>query len=365
MEYLAYISVGFVGMQVVNVLLNLIFSQKLKDGSRLASEVTVSILIPARNEQENIGGLLDAFDSIGSSCIEILVYDDQSDDQTASIVRSHMEVNPKIRLLEAEKLPEGWLGKNRACHELAKAAQGEYLLFIDADVRLEKEMIADALRYMKDKQLALLSIFPHQQQITLGEKVTVPIMNYILLSLLPLVLVRVSPFSSHAAANGQFMLFNAEVYRRIRPHEIFKGSAVEDIAISRYYKKRRLRIACITGEKRVTCRMYEGYRQALNGFTKNVFMFFGNQPLVALLFWMLAVLGVVPVAYTFGSYLYLYLIAVVFVQAAISRIGGQSILLNVVLLPAQLFFLLQVIVNALLAKRRKGLLWKGRNIYPQ
>lgn len=109
MEYLAYISVGFVGMQVVNVLLNLIFSQKLKDGSRLASEVTVSILIPARNEQENIGGLLDAFDNIGSSCIEILVYDDQSDDQTASIVRSRMEVNPKIRLLEAEAYQkDGW-----------------------------------------------------------------------------------------------------------------------------------------------------------------------------------------------------------------------------------------------------------------
>jgi len=363
MIYWAYISVAFLGFQLFNVLLNIIFPQNIRGKYRSIPNVTVSILIPARNEEKNIGYLLDSLRNISKINLEVVVYDDQSEDNTVAIVEKFMVTNPKLHLIESKELPTHWLGKNHACYQLAKVALGDYLLFIDADVMLEKGLLEDAISFMKSKQLALLSIFPYQQQNTIGEKATVPIMNYILLTLLPLIFVRISPFSSHSAANGQFMLFDAATYRRIQPHQLFRNSPVEDIAISRYYKREKIRIACITGDKRVRCRMYQSYRESLNGFTKNVFMFFGNQPFFAVLFWGCATLGVVPVVSVNNSYLFPYVIVIILIQVGVSKIGRQNPLYNVALLPIHLLFLIHVILKALLTSNKKGHLWKGRNIY--
>src|SRR5690606_28081384 len=134
-------------------------------------------------------------------------------------------------------LPKGWLGKNNACHNLAQHAKGKYLLFLDADVRVGDSIIKNTVSFTKKHKLGLLSIFPMQIMETLGEQSTVPNMNYILLSLLPLLLVRNTNFSSLAAANGQFMHFHAEIYPQTLPHQRMKNSKVEDIKIARFYKK--------------------------------------------------------------------------------------------------------------------------------
>ena len=96
----------------------------------------VSILIPARDEAGNIGDALAAALASRGVPVEILVMDDGSTDATAEIVRAHADEDPRVRLLTAPPLPPGWAGKNHACQRLAEAAQGPWLLFIDADVRL-------------------------------------------------------------------------------------------------------------------------------------------------------------------------------------------------------------------------------------
>lgn len=360
--YLAYISIGFVIFQFLNVLLNLIFSQKIHKITTCLNKC-VSILIPVRNEEDNIGYLLNDLKKIKSTNIEILVFDDQSTDNTISVVNKYISEDDRIKLIRSNGLPDHWLGKNYACCQLAQKAKGDYYLFVDADVRLQGNIIEDSINFIEKYKLGLLSVFPVQIQKTIGEKLTVPIMNYILLTLLPLILVRISPFVSHSAANGQFMFFDAEIYKKTQPHKLFKTSPVEDISIAQYFKKSKINIACLTGEKRIKCRMYKNYSDARNGFTKNVFMFFGNKPLLAFIFWIFAFGGFIPVFALSISWLVFYFVTVLFIQFSYSIISKQNAGLNILFFLAQMIFMFQVMIKNSLIIKNKNYIWKGRNIY--
>ncbi len=362
MQYPAYLAMAFIALQLINVLLNFFFRQKIRKTEQSFDE-PISVLIPARNEEHNIGFLLDDLSKVKNPKLEIIVCDDQSTDNTSAIVQKYAEADKRITLMHSKELPEAWLGKNHACYQLACRATGKYFLFVDADVRLHGNVIEDIAMYFKKYRLGLLSVFPVQIQKTIGEKLSVPMMNYILLTLLPLIYVRVSPFTSHAAANGQFMFFNAVSYRKTQPHKLHKSSPVEDIAIARYFKKQNITTACITGESRIQCRMYKNYKDALNGFTKNVFMFFGNSRVFAFAFWILTALGFIPVWLAFPKAMLVYLATLLAILLMYSYISKQNIVLNVLLFPLQLLFLFQVMIKNIVNKKQKQYLWKGRNIY--
>ena len=362
MEILAYISLLFVGIQLLNTILNLLFPQKLRQHNEYKNEL-ISICIPARNEEKNIANILRKLQGIKKGNIEILIYDDESTDDTAKIIKSYSAFDPRIRTINSQTLPKGWLGKNHACYQLAKETKGNYLLFIDADVLISGNVVIDAVAHLKRRKLTLLSIFPTQIMKSWGEKASVPIMNFILLSLLPLIFVRKSPFNSHSAANGQFMLFDAKEYQSTQPHKEFKNSVVEDIKIARFLKCNKYKTACITGEKRIKCRMYLNYQDALNGFAKNVFMFFGSQPIFAFIFWLLSYLGWIPVLLLGIEWFAIYIIAFLLVHIFTSIISKQNSFINLLLIPAHAWFLIQVLTKALKIKRTKSHAWKGRNIY--
>lgn len=362
MIYLAYISIFFVGLQLFNVVINFLFRQKIIPSNEEEKDL-ISVLIPARNEEKNIGVLLADLQKIKHNNTKIIVFDDQSTDDTGKIVEAFAKKDQRIKLLTSKGLPDGWLGKNYACFNLAKNAKGKYYLFLDADVRVNGSLIVDTVKYMKKYKLGLLSIFPTQIQKTLGEKITVPIMNYILLSLLPLIFVRISPFKSHAAANGQFMLFDADIYKEKQPHFEFKKFAVEDIAIARFYKRQKIKTACIAGEQRIKCRMYRSYKEALNGFSKNVFMFFGNVPILAFSFWLLAALGFIPVLISVPDLLAFYVLAIVAIQFFYAIVANQNILQTILLFPFHLGFLLILLGKALIVKTKNKHIWKERDIF--
>ncbi len=363
MQYLAYFSIAFLAFQFLGVVLNSFFPQRIHRHGTSLNEL-VSVLIPARNEEENIGALLNDLSGLHGQNLEIIVFDDNSMDRTSAIVQGYAAKDQRIQLLHSEGLPGEWLGKNHACYQLAKHATGRYLLFLDADVRIDGQVIEDAVLYLQDYGLGLLSAFPIQIQKTFGERVSVPVMNYVLLTLLPLIFVRISPFASHSAANGQFMLFDAETYRQNQPHQRFKMSAVEDIAIANDYKKKKIKTACITGDERIRCRMYQSYKEALHGFSKNVFMFFGNKPGLAFLFWIVAALGFIPVLLSSIWPLVISYFSVLFLVLVLYSLSSkQNVPGNVLLFPLQLLFLLHVMCTSMINKKTKDYSWKGRNIY--
>lgn len=362
MVYLVYFIYGFAVLQFLVALSNYIFqpSLPLPDGP---FREKVSILIPARNEEHNIGVLLDDLLLLDGLQLEIIVFNDQSTDRTAEVVTKFVRKDPRVRLLESDGLPAGWLGKNYACHCLSQQASGQYFLFLDADVRVGKSIIQKTLLYAQAHHLALVSIFPKQLMLSFGEWITVPNMNFILLSQLPLFLVRTSSYPSLAAANGQFMFFDAAAYREREPHAAKKNSKVEDIEIIRWYKEGHLKVACLLGDDMISCRMYRGFREAVDGFAKNVCMFFCNSFLLAILFFLLTSFGFILVYCYSGLFVFfVYLLLVLSTRFLISVLSKQNSLFNLLLLPLQQFSIAAFIFQALKNKINKKQVWKERNI---
>lgn len=362
MVIIAWIIFIFTVIQLWVVLLNAIFRQPLSPCLNDFNPL-VSILIPARNEEQNIGRLLKDIQNQEWQNFEVLVFNDQSDDKTGEIVESYTKEDQRIHLINSEGLPDGWLGKNYGCYSLAQKATGSYLLFLDADVRISGAIISGTIAKVKKHQLGLLSIFPKQNMYSWGEYLTVPNMNFILLSLLPLVLVRGLPFSSMAAANGQFMLFDAKTYRKKQPHHTFRNNKVEDISIAQFFKKNGIRIACLSGNPSISCRMYSSLNDAINGFSKNVIMFFGNSGLLAVLFWLITTLGFIPILIALPTALiFIYLLILVTIRILISVVSHQNPLKNLLLAIPQQVVLGIFIIKAFLNKSKKAYQWKGRTI---
>lgn len=361
MEIVSTVVIFFALLQLTVALVNLISGQKIKYNE--SPECMVSVLIPARNEENNIGNILADLRDQSYSNIEILVYDDQSTDKTADIISAIAEKDPGIKLIHSDGLPEGWLGKNYACHSLAQKATGRYFLFLDADVRVKDGLISENVARADKSGAGLVSIFPAQEMVTPGEYLTVPLMKYILLTLLPLILVRKSRFASLSAANGQFMLFNAKIYREFLPHKKMKDRKAEDIEIARYYKKNKIKTVCLASDKNISCRMYHSYIEAVNGFAKNVKMFFGNSYLLSVLFWSITTLGFIPVYIAGGTaMLIFYLAATVLTRVAASAAGDEPVIINVLLMPFQQFSLLVIILRSISLRLKKQYIWKGRRL---
>lgn len=363
MIYVAGFIIAFSLLQLLVAFVNILFAEKLPRGGSDISAHSVSVLIPARNEERNIQNLLNDLIRIKDNWLEIMVLDDQSADRTADVVHDFAARHERIRCIQSNQLPEGWLGKNHACHQLALNAAGDYLLFLDADVRVYEGLIDGGLRYMLDKKTDLLSIFPVQEMRSVAEKITVPNIHFILLTLLPLPLVRLLRFPSMAAANGQFMLFNKETYHAFLPHERFRKSRAEDIEIARFYKMRKKNVSCLTGMRQVRCRMYGSLPEAVEGFSKNVAYFFGNSYLWAVVFWLITTLGFIPVLMAGKTYmLVLYVFITVLTRVFFSLAAKQNVFENLVFAIPQQITLGLFICKSIINKTKNQFKWKGRNI---
>ena len=362
MIYIAYAIVIFFVLRFLVAATNLIFSPVLKKRD-YAENPLVSILIPARNEEENITNILRDLEKQSYKNIEVIVFNDQSTDETAEMTQRFSKADKRFRLVNSVGLPPGWLGKNNACHQLALQSKGDYLLFLDADVRVKSGIIESALTQVQKHHLKLLTIFPKQIMKTKGEKIVVPLMNSILLSLLPLILTRVSSHSSLAAGNGQFMFFEKTTYFEILPHEKVKQNPVEDILIARLYKKRGYKMQCMTGNKTISCRMYQGLGEAIDGFTRSLPHFFGGSHFAAFLYWLITTFGIFIVAFYLPFvYIIFTILLIIFIKTATSVSSRQKVIQNMIWGIVQQLFMGVIVIQSYRNKRLKKSQWKGRNI---
>lgn len=352
----------FLLIRLIVSLVNLLFSTRLPGNRELSGEPKVSVLIPARNEAGNIHHLLDDLTKSSFKNIEVLVYDDYSQDETAKMVREFKNRDERIQLLEGKELPEGWLGKNHACHQLSIHARGKYLLFLDADVRITPGLITDSLSYLMEHRLNLLSIFPKQIMKSTGEKITVPLMNWILTSFLPIPLIKGSSYASLAAANGQFMLFDAGFYRKHHWHQKMRKEAVEDIRIMQAIKEIPDRGHTLLSNGQISCRMYRNFREAVNGFSKNTHAFFGNSRMLLSFFTLISSFGFIAFLLAGPYFLIFYFLMVILIRVFTSLASRQNPVLNTVTAPLQQFSLIWINSHAFLNKTRGYGVWKGRNI---
>lgn len=323
-----------------------------------AEGVDVSLLVPARDEATRLPETLPGF--LAQWVDEILVLDDGSSDETAAIVSAAAARDPRLRLITGQPAPSGWVGKNWACQQLARAARGDRLVFCDADVHLAPGAVGAVAAEMDRQCAAVLSVFPRQLTGSLGERLTVPLIDEVLLAFLPYPLLRL-PIRAAACANGQLMAFDRAGYERIGGHASVAGELVEDLALARRVRRFGLRLGLALGGDVVQARLYRGYGEAVRGFAKSLRgAHFGSRALL------LANLAAHVVVYTVpwlrwnsGPAWRIAAVAGLVERALVNAKTGRGQYGELALVPV----VAPAVVPAVAAAMRRRVWWKGRE-YP-
>lgn len=234
-----------------------------------ASQIPLSVLIPARNEELSIAAALEALVASTHREFEILVLDDASEDNTISIVAGKSAQFPLIQLHRSAGLAEGWNGKQNACWQLAQLAKYDRLLFLDADVRLSKDALTRIVAEQELRQAPLVSGFPLQETGTIAEKMLIPMMHYILLGFLPIDRMRHSTEVGFAAGCGQLFLAMKPQYMQAGGHRAIAASRHDGIKLPRAFRQAGFKTDIFDATDLAKCRMYTSLRQVQQGLLKN------------------------------------------------------------------------------------------------
>ena len=229
----------------------------------------VSLLIPARDEEVQIGVAVRAALNSRNVELEVIVLDDHSSDRTAAIVREIARTDPRLRIELAPPLPRGWSGKQHACHRLAQLAAHPLLVFVDADVRLAPDALARIAAFMDARPVGLASGFPQEQTGTLAEKLLVPLIHVLLLGWLPMIFMRHFVHPSFGAACGQLIAVQRDAYERAGGHAAIRASLHDGLTLPRAFRRAGIMTDLFDASAIASCRMYRGAEAVWRGFSKN------------------------------------------------------------------------------------------------
>ncbi|RPJ03567.1 MAG: glycosyltransferase, partial [Spirochaetaceae bacterium] len=231
----------------------------------------VSIIIPARNEENNIRACLDSLIAQEYPDYEILVIDDNSSDATYKIIKQYESSHSIIRAFRGKPLPPDWVGKQYACQQLIPEASGEYLVFTDADTVHTPLSLSWAVTNMVNHDADFMSAYLHHVIGSLGEAFVVPAIYIMTTLLMPLWKIPEKNNSFFTFAIGQFMICRREALLAVGGYNSFKNSVVEDMSMAHAMKERGYKTIFIDGKNYVSCRMYRSFRGAFRGFAKSMY----------------------------------------------------------------------------------------------
>jgi chlorobactene glucosyltransferase len=376
------------------ILANIVANLRSFDGLRAAeppeNPPLVSILVPARNEERNIGACAGSLLRQDYPNCEVIVLDDHSGDGTHMIVERLIadatkgRAGVKARLLRGQPLPGGWTGKNWACHQLSQAARGEFLFFTDADTEHAPGTVTAAVAYAQRNRASLVSAWPRLVTVTPGEKLIVPVILLVGLAFCPLWLQRRIQEKPERArerdvrglgvANGQFMFFSRRAYERIGGHEGVRAHVVEDVTLGRQIAERMP-----GGERLFNCdalqfstvRMYRSFTETWEGFSKNIRAAFDDRGITfwvfgcfqaACFFWPFVSIFIVPASLRGVAGLQIAIIFLIrFLLAARFRTSRLGALLH----PFGVLLMMLIGLNSWRLSIGRGVLWKGRTYKPE
>ncbi len=387
--FFIYWLVVFVSLFTMFLLLiiNLLTFPRLHKPPHTSTLPYISILVPARNEEQHIEACVRSLLSQTYPRLEILVLNDNSTDNTAAIVQRIINALPatkteQLRLLEGQPLPTGWVGKNFACQQLAQQAQGDYLLFTDADTLHEPTMAASIIACMQHFDVKLLTAQPEFVLGTFSERLIIPLLNFTIMTLLPVALVSLRPEASLATGNGQLLCFHRTAYEAIGGHASVKEKILEDVLLARAVKAAGYRMIFVDALKLLHCRMYTSFTEVWQGFSKNLFAFYNYSlpfallalllnlalfvappplALIALLFHLSSTLFIAGIAAYALAVCMRIILTLRFTPTKRSRV---SLLLLCLLHPLSILLECAILLHSILLHyRRKGVEWKGRHYH--
>ena len=260
----AYVSTDFI-VNLVFWLLGFFFLFRISSCrvsvNRNTRNPSVSIIIPARNEEHTLPNLLNSLSGQLSSEDKVIVVDDHSEDRTKEIAEKS-----GVKVLESMPIPEGWLGKTWACYQGARIASGEILIFLDADTALEKDGLKNIIETYIEKD-GVLSIQPYHKMRNLYEQLSA-FFNIIMMAgsgAFTVLGSRIKPIGLF----GQVVVMKRRYYFDSGGHDKVKGELLEDLAFGSELQKKGVDIHCLGGKSTISFRMYpNGIKELIKGWSK-------------------------------------------------------------------------------------------------
>ncbi len=329
----------------------------------------VSVMIPARDEAVGIAKTIEHLLAQSYPHFEVILLDDNSSDGTAETAQAAARGSQKLKIVFGQALPDGWMGKNWACHQMVQIAQGEILIFTDADVIWQEDALSAVIQSMQRSQADLFTVWPTQETITWGERLCVPLMAFVILGYLPIVGTHYLPVSAFGAANGQCMVWRRSAYHQIGGHQAVADNVLEDVTMAKMVKSAGLRLRMADGNSLISCRMYSSWQRVRDGFAKNILAGYGTP--AALMFGIVFHLTVfiLPWVLLFTSewgFWSVFLILIAILLRMVSAVFTDQRILDALFMPISVLLMTRIALQALWWHYRYGgPCWKGRIIHKQ
>ncbi|RIW39107.1 glycosyltransferase [Bacillus salacetis] len=332
----------------------------------------VSILVPLRNEEKNAEVLVRNLKGLTHPSLEIVLLDDNSTDGTKELLYEAVGGDERFEILEGRPLPGGWSGKVHACWQLSQRATGDYLLFLDADVKLQPGTVQQGLRFLKSKKAGMITGFPKFPVTSLLERWLVPLQQFFVVFHLPIWAANHTTREEFTAAHGAFLFFSREAYEASGGHEGIRDSIVDDVHITRKVKAAGKRVVLCNVTDYVTCKMYSRNKEVWEGFTKNLFPGLNRSvPFVLMisLFYLIFYVFPLPLA-IYGLWngfledwnllFFLPLVLTVLQKMWVNFVIKQRLMLALWMPAASGAFIALIFNSMMYGLRNKGYSWKGR-----
>ena len=364
---LAYIFFGILGAVLLVALFNVIAGPQLKSAPELQLSPRVSIMVPARNEEHNIERCIRSLMKQDYADFQVLALDDHSTDRTKNILDKLAGEYSNLQVLVGAELPADWTGKNWACHQLSREADGEVFIFTDADNWHAPDAVRNSVAWVEHYHLDLFSAFSQQITKSLAEKLIVPLIDLIIYGSLPLWLTYYTEKPSLAAANGQWIVMPADSYGKIGGHTEVRSKIVEDTELARLAKRMRLKTLTAAGTNAVYARMYRNFQQVWEGMSKILVGLMGYKtiPFVAAMILSFAV-GVLPYFLIWFPNLTLFSAAAIGINMLVRLLLAlrykHQVIVSVVLHPVSLLIAIMIGINSIRQAYTGTATWKNRKV---
>ncbi|HCN84713.1 MAG TPA: glycosyl transferase family 2 [Sphingobacteriaceae bacterium] len=341
---LYYLIFFFLILRFTVTLFNFISNPKLTPTPKKYNDL-VSILIHEHHHEQDITKLLESILQQDYQNFEVIVLDDHCDNRANQSSFEFSQTDSRFQVIKSKEIPKGWVRKNFVYYQLANMAKGKYFMFLSADTIIANGLINNTIHRMKMNKLALLSLFPNQLMVSFGERIVVPLMNFILLNMLPVRLIHLSKNPAFVATSGQFMLFDAANYHHQQWHKQVKSKLVSDTEIMKLTKTAGYPVETLLANGYITCRMYKNFKDALNGFSKILLAGFNNNIAGLLIYLLLVILGPIYIGYYLDMKLLFFAFSLIILsKIMISLSSEQNTLINIILHPLQILSLLIISV---------------------
>jgi len=322
----------------------------------------VTILAPMRNEAENVPEFISALSAqMGVRNLRIIVINDGSTDKTAELLDTVIGNDKRFAVIDSPVQRMGWLGKVSALQAGYQAAESEYIITLDADVRLEPNAVMRAITQLERLKLDFTSPYPRQIAQTFPEKLIQPLLHWSWMSTIVLRLAEKYPRRSTAVGNGQFFVVRKSALDAIDGFTSVSNQILDDIELARSLIGAGFKGVVTEGSGIASTRMYSSLEEIRQGYGKSLWKAFGGPIGTVIAIAFIFVTGIVPVililnGYLIGWFIYLYIAF----SREISAIRSRSNPLYAFLHPISSALLIYLIIYSW--RKRGTIQWKGRTV---